>query len=187
MRITHFTGRQPVLIRERAVCLLFTFSTYAAYPQDYLPAACIAALIFSTRSVPSMPCTIAASSSVSIWDAGQPRQCIPISIRIGAASGKIVINSPSDASPYILNFSCMCMTSEILLNAFNEHQIYVSARSTCSSKTRKPSRVLTSMGIDERRANRAIRVSLSHLNSEDEIKTFIKVLKEIMNEYRIKS
>ena len=100
---------------------------------------------------------------------------------------EIVINSPSDASTYILNFSCMCMTSEILLNAFNEHQIYVSARSTCSSKTRKPSRVLTSMGIDERRANRAIRVSLSHLNSEDEIKTFIKVLKEIMNEYRIKS
>lgn len=98
----------------------------------------------------------------------------------------IIINSPSDATPYILNFSCTCMTSEILLNALNEREIYVSAKSTCHSKTRSVSAVLLAMGIDEKRASQAIRVSFSHLNNESEVYEFIKNLKEILNDYRIK-
>lgn len=98
----------------------------------------------------------------------------------------IVINSPLDATPYILNFSCTCMTSEILLNALNERKIYVSARSTCSSKVKAPSNVLLAMGYDKKRATQAIRVSFSHLTQKEEVETFIKNLKEIMNEYRIK-
>lgn len=98
----------------------------------------------------------------------------------------IVMNSPADATPYILNFSCTCMTSEILLNAFNERKIYVSAKSTCHSKTRSVSSVLLAMGIDEKRASQAIRVSFSHLNTENEVYEFIRNLKEILNEYRIK-
>ncbi|MGN1342998.1 MAG: cysteine desulfurase family protein, partial [Traorella sp.] len=81
----------------------------------------------------------------------------------------ILINSPIDASPYILNFSCTCMTSEILLNALNEKKIYVSAKSTCHSKTRSVSSVLLAMGIDEKRASQAIRVSFSYLNTEKEV------------------
>lgn len=99
---------------------------------------------------------------------------------------EIVINSPQDASPYILNFSCTCMTSEILLNALNEREIYVSARSTCHSKTRSASEVLLAMGIDEKRASQAIRISFSYLNTEKEIHEFIRNLKEILNEYRIR-
>lgn len=99
---------------------------------------------------------------------------------------EIVINSPEDASPYILNFSCTCMTSEILLNALNEKKIYVSAKSTCHSKTRSVSSVLLAMGIDEKRASQAIRVSFSRMNTEKEVLDFIKILKEILNEYRIK-
>ena len=98
----------------------------------------------------------------------------------------IVINSPEDANPYILNFSCKCMTSEILMNALNSRKIYVSAKSSCHSKTRSVSHVLLAMGIDEKTASSAIRVSFSHLNNEQEIKDFIKILKEIINEYRIK-
>ena len=78
------------------------------------------------------------------------------------------------------------MTSEILLNALNEREIYVSAKSTCHSKTRSVSTVLLAMGIDEKRASQAIRVSFSHLNNESEVYEFIKNLKEILNDYRIK-
>lgn len=98
----------------------------------------------------------------------------------------IQINSPDDATPYILNFSCTCMTSEILLNALNERHIYVSARSTCHSKTKSYSHVLLAMGFNEKRVSQAIRVSFSHLNNENEVLEFIKNLKEILNEYRIK-
>ena len=52
------------------------------------------ALIFSTNNSASMPCTMAASSRDSIWEAGHPRQCIPISIRIGATSGCVLTTSP---------------------------------------------------------------------------------------------
>ena len=98
----------------------------------------------------------------------------------------IIINSPEDATPYILNFSCTCMTSEIMLNALNERQIYVSAQSTCHSKTKSVSEVLLAMGIGQKRASQALRISFSYLNTEEEVIEFIRNLKEILNEYRIK-
>lgn len=98
----------------------------------------------------------------------------------------IVINSCEEATPYILNFSCTCMTSEILLNALNERKICVSAKSTCHSKTKEASEVLLAMGFDEKRASQAIRVSFSYLNTKDEVYQLIENLKEILNEYRIK-
>ena len=39
-------------------------------------------LSFATSSSTSLPCTIAASSSVSAVECGQNRQCIPISVKI---------------------------------------------------------------------------------------------------------
>ena len=99
---------------------------------------------------------------------------------------EIVINSTEDSNPYILNFSCACMTSEILMNALNTKGVYVSAKSSCHSKTRSVSTVLLAMGIDEKRASQAIRVSFSHLNTEKEVKDFIRILKEIIHGYRIK-
>lgn len=99
---------------------------------------------------------------------------------------EILLNSSEEATPYILNFSCTCMTSEILLNALNERKIYVSAKSTCHSKTRSASDVLLAMGIDKERASQAIRVSFSYLNNENEVLEFVKNLKEIFYEYRIK-
>ena len=43
------------------------------------------ALIFSTKSSASIPCTIAASASDSACADGHPRQCIPMLIKTGAA------------------------------------------------------------------------------------------------------
>ena len=91
------------------ICLSIILSVYFC-------AAVIAALIFSTRSVLSMPCTIAASSSVSIWDAGHPRQCIPISIRIGADSGKILRSYPIFVS---LEICAISISSLNQLNFFS--------------------------------------------------------------------
>ena len=65
------------------------------------------------------------------------------------------------------------MTSEIMLNALNERQIYVSAQSTCHSKTKSVSEVLLAMGIGQKRASQAIRISFSYLNTEEEVIEFI--------------
>lgn len=103
-----------------------------------------------------------------------------------AAIEGVEINSPKHATPYILNFSIQGMTSEIMLNALNHYGICVSSRSTCSSKTKAPSKVLMAMGYSEERATHSLRISLSHLSTASEIDHLLKVLKEIFNDYQIK-
>ncbi len=80
-----------------------------------------------------------------------------------AAMDDVEINSSKEATPYILNFSVRGMTSEVMLNALNHYGICLSSQSTCSSKTKAPSRVLMAMGYDEQRATHSLRVSLSQL------------------------
>lgn len=99
------------------------------------------------------------------------------------ALSQIEINSPMEASPYILNFSCLCIGSEIMLNALDARGICVSAQSTCNSKGKAISHVLLAMGKGELRATHAVRLSFSHLSTKQEIDYFIKALKEIIEEY----
>lgn len=97
-----------------------------------------------------------------------------------------VINSPLQASPFILNFSDMKIGSEIMLNALNTAGFAVSAQSTCASHSKAHSRVLAAMGLGMQRATHAIRVSLSIYTSEQDIKAFINTLKEIHHDYATK-
>ncbi len=98
----------------------------------------------------------------------------------------VVINSSENASPFILNISCLRIGSEIMLNALNSKGFAVSAQSTCSSHSKAISHVLLAMGRDELHATHAIRISLSHLTTKQEIDAFIDALKEINNDYRTK-
>lgn len=98
----------------------------------------------------------------------------------------VVINSPKNASPFILNISCLSVGSEIALNALNARGFAVSAQSTCASHSKAISHVLLEMGLGEQRATHAIRISLSHLTVMNEITSFIKELKEIIKNYGIK-
>lgn len=68
--------------------------------------------------------------------------------------------NPARTAPHIVNFSFPGMKSEVLLHALEEHGVYVSTRSACSSGDDKPSRVLTAMGCDGERATSAVRISL---------------------------
>ena len=95
----------------------------------------------------------------------------------------IEINSPAEALPFILNFSCLSIGSEIMLNALDARGICVSAQSTCNSRGKAISHVLLAMGKDELRATHAVRLSFSHLSTRQEIDFFIRALKEIIDEY----
>lgn len=96
----------------------------------------------------------------------------------------VVINSPeSEVSPFILNFSVLNLTSEVLLNWFNAHGIYLSAQSTCNSKQHHPSITLSAMKVSSKRLNGALRVGLSALNTSDEIDRLVAVLQEGVAKY----
>lgn len=98
----------------------------------------------------------------------------------------VCINSPIDASPFILNISCLRLGSEIALNALNAKGFAVSAQSTCASKSKAISHVLLAMSLGEHKATHALRISLSHLTTHEEVESFISMLKEILKNYGTK-
>jgi len=95
----------------------------------------------------------------------------------------IEFNSPEDALPCIVNFSCEAIPSEVMQNALNAQGFMVSARSTCESNSSNPSHVLSAMGFSDRRASTCIRISLGMENTESDIDRFLEVLKEIIRQY----
>ena len=84
---------------------------------------------------------------------------------------EMVINGPDPerAAPHIVNIGFPEVRGEVMLHALEAERVYVSTGSACSSKKLKVSGVLTAMGIDPRRAEWAVRFSLSPFTTEEEI------------------
>ena len=97
----------------------------------------------------------------------------------------IVLNSPRDGVCHILNFSCLAVPSEVMLNALNQRGFCVSAQSTCSNKSKAPSAVLKAMGKSDVVALSSIRCSFSFDNSFSDIMDFARVIKECIEKYGI--
>lgn len=93
----------------------------------------------------------------------------------------VQIHSDIEAFPYIINMSFESLGSEIILNALGKHRIYVSAQSTCNSKSQEPSHVLQAMGIKGSWLKGSIRISLSHLTTQEEIDLLCQSLMELKN------
>lgn len=91
----------------------------------------------------------------------------------------VVINSPEDALPYIINFSVPGIRSETMLHFLASKSIFVSSGSACAKG--KPSHVLTAMGLDKKFSDSAIRISFSKYNKKNEADIFIEALKEGIN------
>lgn len=94
-----------------------------------------------------------------------------------AALDYITINSNAEnQSPYILNFSVKDIRSEIMLHFLESKGVYVSSGSACSKGAH--SGVLIAMGINDKNADSAIRVSLSKTSSFGDIELLVSALQE---------
>ncbi|MCL2559843.1 MAG: cysteine desulfurase [Turicibacter sp.] len=80
-------------------------------------------------------------------------------------------------SPYIINFCVAGIRGETLVHALEEHGVYISSKSACSSKTKKASYVLLALGFDESVALESVRVSFAHTTTMEEVDGFITALK----------
>lgn len=98
----------------------------------------------------------------------------------------IRINSPSDASPYILNISFLGTKGEVLLHMLEEHGIYVSTGSACSSgrNGKAGSHVLKAMGLTKEEIEGAIRFSFGSFNNEDELSYVVDKVKQSVEQFR---
>lgn len=91
----------------------------------------------------------------------------------------VELNTPEKHSaPHIVNFSVEGIKPEALIHSLDKRDIFVSTRSACSSKQGGASRILLEMGLGERRASTAIRISTSYDNSVEEAKNTLEVLEE---------
>ncbi|WP_199425602.1 cysteine desulfurase family protein [Thermaerobacillus caldiproteolyticus] len=91
----------------------------------------------------------------------------------------IQVNTPLEHSaPHIINFSLNGLKSEVFVHELAKQDIFVSTTSACSSKKKAPSKTLLAMGADQKRAESAVRVSLSFENTLEEIPIVIRAMKE---------
>ena len=96
----------------------------------------------------------------------------------------VKINSPEDGVCHVLNVSFKGVKGEVLLHYLEQKEIYVSTGSACSSK-KKGSHVLNAIGLSKEDIEGAIRFSLSDLNTEEQIREAVKVLKESVSDLRM--
>ncbi|HFI0315056.1 TPA: cysteine desulfurase family protein [Streptococcus suis] len=81
--------------------------------------------------------------------------------------------------PSILTFGIKSIRGEVIVHAFEDHQIYISTTSACSSKAGKPAGTLIAMGVPQKLAQTAVRVSLDDDNDMGQIEQFLTIFKQI--------
>lgn len=89
----------------------------------------------------------------------------------------VILNSPANASPYILNLSVSNVRARELIALLSDRGICVSSKSACCAPA-SPSHPVLAMTGDRKRALNTVRVSLSHLTTESEIDQFLLKLCE---------
>jgi cysteine desulfurase len=90
--------------------------------------------------------------------------------RLLEISGAVVNGpNPADGAPHILNISFEGVQGEVLLRALAEQGVFVSTGSACGARQRKPSPTLLAMGLDSKQVESAVRISLSTMNTPEEI------------------
>jgi cysteine desulfurase len=96
----------------------------------------------------------------------------------------VQIHSPADALPYIVNLSLAEIPSQVSVNFLSMHGVYVSAGSACSKGHRSP--VLQAMALDPKQIDSAVRISLSHETTKEEIEYCAQMLNEAVVQLRKK-
>jgi len=94
------------------------------------------------------------------------------------------VNSPNDASPFIVNFSLINKKASVVVEALSNKGIMVSSISACHSSKEAFSYVVNNMIHNESLAHNTIRVSFAYSNTLEEVETLIKELDIIVKEVK---
>ena len=93
----------------------------------------------------------------------------------------VSINSRENSLPSIINFSHIGKKSLTILDKFEEHNIILSAKTSCCPIT-TPSKLVYALTKDKQKASSSIRVSLSYKTTKEEVEEFMKVFDLIYKE-----
>lgn len=95
---------------------------------------------------------------------------------------EVVVNSPENASPHLLNISIPGIPSEIMLHFLEQHDIFVSSGSACSKGAK--SVVLKAYGLPEERVKSALRLSFSKDTTKEQLDEFLDVLEQGIRRFK---
>ncbi|HFI0177488.1 TPA: cysteine desulfurase family protein [Streptococcus suis] len=98
---------------------------------------------------------------------------------LGNYADVTVFSGLEDFVPNIVTFGIKNIRGEVIVHAFEEHQIYISTTSACSSKAGKPAGTLIAMGVSQKLAQTAVRISLDDDNDMGQIEQFLTIFKQI--------
>lgn len=99
---------------------------------------------------------------------------------------QITVFTPEEASAvHIVCFGIKGVRGEVVVHALEEHDIYVSTTSACSSKSGGTSGTLSAMGFAPQVAETAVRISLTGSNTMAEVEQFLDVLDELYQNFDV--
>ncbi len=98
---------------------------------------------------------------------------------LGKYADVTVFSGMDDFVPNIVTFGIKNIRGEVIVHAFEDHQIYISTTSACSSKAGKPAGTLIAMGVPQKLAQTAVRISLDDDNDMGQIEQFLTIFKQI--------
>ena len=88
----------------------------------------------------------------------------------------------AQAAPHIINLSFAGVRGEVLARVLEADQIYVSTGSACTSRKTKTSHVLKAIGLSDQEAAGSIRISLSGLNTREDMEHLAEALKHALEQ-----
>lgn len=91
----------------------------------------------------------------------------------------IKIISPELAAPHILSIAMKGAKGETIVAGLQEHSVFVSTSSACSSKNKKTSHVIRAMGVPSAYREGVIRLSFGALTTEQDISGFQEAFKKV--------
>jgi len=94
---------------------------------------------------------------------------------------KINCYNDGNSAPHILSVSFENVRGEVLMHALEEKGIFVSTGSACHSNKFGESHVLSAIGLNKNEIGGTVRFSIGSLNTEEEIKYCVEVLKAEFN------
>ena len=87
---------------------------------------------------------------------------------------KVQLFSTKEGAPHIICFALQGIRGEVSVHAFEKENIFISTTSACSSRNKTTSSTLSAMGVPEKIATGAVRVSLTDTNTIEEAQQFLE-------------
>lgn len=94
---------------------------------------------------------------------------------------KIHINNTENSVPFTINFSIKGIISEDFVKKLSDNEVYVSTKASCCPE-KTPSKLVYVLTNDKSLAKSSVRVSLSHLTTEEELEKFFEIFDKCYGE-----